>query len=139
MAKRLIPLLILLAAALARFGVLGEEARFHGDEALFATYARNAAVYGDWMLSGPLDKPPLSLYAMAVSMQFTGVSHLPLVGLSRSKPKMTFLTVFMSSRGIAAGCRDSFCSQSVDSQTGGGGGNRTRDTFFCLSILVTRS
>jgi 4-amino-4-deoxy-L-arabinose transferase-like glycosyltransferase len=66
-----------MAAALARFGVLAEDVRFHGDEALFATYARNAAVYGDWMLSGPLDKPPVSLYAMALSMQFTGVSHLP--------------------------------------------------------------
>lgn len=77
LAKRLIPILILLAAALARFGVLAEDARFHGDESLFATYARNAAVYGDWMLSGPLDKPPVGLYAMALSMQFTGVSHLP--------------------------------------------------------------
>jgi hypothetical protein len=77
MGKRLVPILILLAAALARFGVLAEDVRFHGDEALFATYARNAAVYGDWMLSGPLDKPPVSLYAMALSMQFTGISHLP--------------------------------------------------------------
>jgi 4-amino-4-deoxy-L-arabinose transferase-like glycosyltransferase len=77
MAKHLVPLLILLAATLARFGVLAENVRFHGDEALFATYARNAAVYGDWMLSGPLDKPPVSLYAMALSMQFTGVSQLP--------------------------------------------------------------
>lgn len=74
--KYLIPILILLAAALARMGVLAEDVRFHGDEALFATYARNAAVYGDWMLSGPLDKPPVSLYAMALSMQFTGVTRL---------------------------------------------------------------
>ncbi len=77
MAKRLIPILILLLAALARSGALADDARFHGDEALFATYARNAAIYGNWMLSGALDKPPVSLYAMALSMQFTGVSHLP--------------------------------------------------------------
>lgn len=68
---------MLLVAAWTRFAAWSEPVRFHGDEALFATYARNAAVYGDWMLSGPLDKPPLSLYAMALSMQFTGVTTLP--------------------------------------------------------------
>ncbi|NOG52608.1 MAG: phospholipid carrier-dependent glycosyltransferase [Chloroflexi bacterium] len=54
---------VLLLAALTRFAAWSVPVRFHGDEALFATYARSAAVYGDWMLSGPLDKPPLSLYA----------------------------------------------------------------------------
>lgn len=75
--RSLLALLILLLAAWVRFGALAADARFHGDEALFATYGRGAAVYGDWMLPGPLDKPPLSLYAMALSMQFTGVTTLP--------------------------------------------------------------
>lgn len=71
------PIAVLLLAALTRFAAWSEPVRFHGDEALFATYARNAAVYGDWMLPGPLDKPPLGLYAMALSMQFIGVTTLP--------------------------------------------------------------
>ncbi|MBK9124681.1 MAG: glycosyltransferase family 39 protein [Chloroflexi bacterium] len=75
--RRWIPIAILLLAALTRFAAWSAPVRFHGDEALFATYARNAAVYGDWMLPGPLDKPPLSLYAMALSMQFTGMTTLP--------------------------------------------------------------
>lgn len=74
--RRWIPIAVLLLAALTRFAAWSVPVRFHGDEALFATYARSAAVYGDWMLSGPLDKPPLSLYAMALSMQFTGVTTL---------------------------------------------------------------
>lgn len=65
--------LILLLAAWTHAEVLSADRRFHVDEALFATYARGAAVYGDWALPGPLDKPPLSLYAMALSMQFVGV------------------------------------------------------------------
>ncbi len=77
MTNKAIVLLILAAATVARLGAWGEDVRFHGDEALFATYGRNAAVYGDWMLSGPLDKPPISLYAMALSMQLAGVTTLP--------------------------------------------------------------
>lgn len=64
---------ILAIGALLRFQALGTEARFHVDEALFATFARNAAVHGDWLFSGALDKPPLSLYFSALSMHFTGV------------------------------------------------------------------
>ena len=82
MAKRLIPILILLLAALARSGALADDARFHGDEALFATYARNAAIYGDWMLSGALDKPPVSLYAMALTGLRTSGSLAPVGGVS---------------------------------------------------------
>jgi 4-amino-4-deoxy-L-arabinose transferase-like glycosyltransferase len=59
--------LLLIAAALRIDGLTGDR-RLHPDEALFATFARNAAVRGDWMLTGPLDKTPLSLYAAALSM-----------------------------------------------------------------------
>ena len=61
---------ILLLAALLRVLALGQEVRFHPDEALYATFARQAAVHGDWMLPGPLDKPPLSIYGAAVAMHF---------------------------------------------------------------------
>ncbi|HEX2619898.1 MAG TPA: glycosyltransferase family 39 protein, partial [Phototrophicaceae bacterium] len=66
--------LILLIGAGLRFHAVTEDVRFHPDEALFATFARNAAVYGDWMLPGALDKTPLSLYASALGMQLVGVS-----------------------------------------------------------------
>ncbi|HRL13636.1 MAG TPA: phospholipid carrier-dependent glycosyltransferase, partial [Aggregatilineales bacterium] len=66
-------LAVILIGAALRFAALGADVRFHVDEALFATFARNAAVHGDWMLSGALDKPPLSLYASALAMHFTGV------------------------------------------------------------------
>lgn len=67
---RLPVLVILLVGAWLRFHALTLDARFHPDEALFSTFARSAAVYGDWMFSGPLDKSPLSLYAAGVSMHF---------------------------------------------------------------------
>ncbi|NWG16335.1 MAG: glycosyltransferase family 39 protein [Chloroflexi bacterium] len=69
--------MILLLAAALRFHALAWDARFHPDEALFATFARRAAVNGDWLLRGPLDKPPLSIYASALSMTLVGVTHLP--------------------------------------------------------------
>ena len=72
--RRFTVLLILLLAAFTRLGGLGEDVRFHGDEAWFATFARNAAVHGDWWLTGALDKPPLPIYAMALSMQTVGVT-----------------------------------------------------------------
>jgi 4-amino-4-deoxy-L-arabinose transferase-like glycosyltransferase len=62
----------LLAAAHLRFFALARNSRFHPDEALFATFARQAAVNGDWLLLGPLDKPPLSIYANALAMIFVG-------------------------------------------------------------------
>ena len=68
---------ILLLAAGLRFAALGRDARFHPDEALFATFARNAAVQGDWLLRGNLDKPPLAIYASALGMALFGVQPLP--------------------------------------------------------------
>jgi hypothetical protein len=76
-ARHTLPTLILLLAAVLRWHALGTAARFHPDEALFATFARQAAVNGDWLLHGPLDKPPLTIYANALSMMFTGVTTLP--------------------------------------------------------------
>ena len=46
--------------------------RFHPDEALYTTFARNAFVHGDWLLTSPLDKPPLSIYANAISQALFG-------------------------------------------------------------------
>ncbi len=67
---------MLLAAAL-RFHALARDIRFHPDEALFSTFARSAAVQGDWLLHGSLDKPPLTIYADALAMMFFGVTPLP--------------------------------------------------------------
>lgn len=61
-------ILLLFVAATLRFGALAQAGRFHPDEALFATFARSAALNGDWLLPGALDKPPLSIYATALSM-----------------------------------------------------------------------
>lgn len=69
---------IVLMAAGWRWGALASDVRFHVDEALFATFARGAAVHGDWWLSGALDKPPLALYAQALAMHFAGVTFNPL-------------------------------------------------------------
>ncbi|MBZ0303039.1 MAG: glycosyltransferase family 39 protein, partial [Anaerolineae bacterium] len=74
---RIAILLILLLAAGLRFHALGQDTRFHPDEALFATFARGAAVNGDWLLHGVLDKPPLTIYADALSMMVVGVTTLP--------------------------------------------------------------
>ncbi|MBN8593039.1 MAG: DUF2029 domain-containing protein [Anaerolineae bacterium] len=69
--------LILLLAAGLRFHALGQDARFHQDEALFASFARRAAVQGDWLLTGALDKTPLSIYLQAISFSAVGVTPLP--------------------------------------------------------------
>lgn len=70
------PLLILITGAAFRFHALGYDTRFHPDEALFATFARKAAINGDWLLHGPLDKPPLTIYAQALSMMLIGARPL---------------------------------------------------------------
>lgn len=59
---------IILLASLLQFHLLTGNTRFHSDEAYFMTFARGAAVKGDWLLSGALDKPPLSIYLSALSM-----------------------------------------------------------------------
>ncbi len=70
--RLIIPLLIILLGAWLRFHALVQDHRFHPDEALFSTFARAAAVNGDWMLPGALDKTPLAIYANALSQVFVG-------------------------------------------------------------------
>lgn len=65
---------IILLAGLLQFHLLTRDSRFHSDEAFFMTFARGAAIKGDWLLSGSLDKPPLSIYLSALSMMAVGVS-----------------------------------------------------------------
>ncbi|MCY4018217.1 MAG: glycosyltransferase family 39 protein [Chloroflexi bacterium] len=81
-------LLIVLLAGVLQFHQLGRDIRSHPDEASFMTYARGAAVNGDWLLPGALDKAPLTIYFSSISMvaigvvaDDKGVLHLdPLVG-----------------------------------------------------------
>jgi len=42
--------------------------RLHADEAYFAAFARDAVIHGRWLLPGDLDKPPLAIYATALSL-----------------------------------------------------------------------
>ncbi|MDE2635530.1 MAG: glycosyltransferase family 39 protein [Chloroflexota bacterium] len=67
------PLLLLLLASYTQFHQLTRDLRFLPDEAFFMTFARGAAVNGDWLLPGPLDKPPLSIYISAMSMVAVGL------------------------------------------------------------------
>ncbi len=68
---------LLLLAAVIRFHALGQDIRFHPDEALFVTFARQAAVQGDWLLHGSLDKPPLTIYVNALALTAFGITPLP--------------------------------------------------------------
>ena len=65
---------IVLLASLLQFNLLTDDTRFLPDEAFFMTFARGAAVKGDWLLPGSLDKPPLSIYLSALSMTAVGIS-----------------------------------------------------------------
>jgi 4-amino-4-deoxy-L-arabinose transferase-like glycosyltransferase len=67
------PLLALLLGTALRIHGLAQDARLHPDEALYNTYARDAAIQGDWLFNRPLDKPPLMLYANTLSMTFVAV------------------------------------------------------------------
>ncbi len=63
---------IILLASLFQFQQLSRDLHFHPDEAFFMTFARGAAVNGDWLLPGALDKPPLSITISAFSMVAVG-------------------------------------------------------------------
>ena len=65
---------LLLLAALLRTHALAQPARFHPDEAHYMSFARSAAVNGAWLLPGPLDKPPLTIYANALALAFFAVA-----------------------------------------------------------------
>lgn len=69
-------LLLLLAGAWLRWRALLLDQRLTPDEAFFTTFARAAAVKGDWWLGGPLDKPPLALYANTLAQAALGPSEL---------------------------------------------------------------
>lgn len=76
---RRLPILvaILLFGAALRLDAATQDLRFHPDEAFYTTFARDAAVFGHWMLNGPVDKPPLSLYANALSQHFFAARVTP--------------------------------------------------------------
>jgi len=68
-ARYTVSVFIILLAALFSALALHHARRWHPDEAFYMTIARNAAVKGDWwLLSEPLDKPPLTTYTNAVSL-----------------------------------------------------------------------
>lgn len=73
--RRFAPLLVVLLGAWLRFHALVQDIRFQPDEAWFSTFARAAALNGDWWLRGPLDKPPLAIYANALAQVFIGDSE----------------------------------------------------------------
>ncbi|MBZ0298834.1 MAG: glycosyltransferase family 39 protein [Anaerolineae bacterium] len=66
--------MILLGIGL-RIHALAQDIRLQPDEAWFSTFARAAALNGDWWLSGPLDKPPLAIYANALAQVLVGDSE----------------------------------------------------------------
>jgi len=96
-------LLIILIATLLQTHQLVQDIRFHPDEAYFMTFARHAAVNGDWMLAGSLDKPPLSIYTSALSMilvgnttDANGVLHLdPHMGEFAGRLPNVFLAILL--------------------------------------------
>ena len=67
-----VALLLLLAGAWLRWRALALDLRFTPDEAFFSSFARAAAIQGDWWLGGALDKPPLALYANALAQVAVG-------------------------------------------------------------------
>lgn len=75
---------VLVIALLFSAAALYAADRLHPDEAFYMTFARNAAVRGDWlMVSEPVDKPPLTFYmnalalaAFAVTLDAGGVHQL---------------------------------------------------------------
>lgn len=67
-----VALLLLLAGAWLRWRALMTGLRLTPDEAFFSTFARAAAIQGDWWLGGALDKPPLALYANALAQVAVG-------------------------------------------------------------------
>lgn len=69
------------------------------------TFARDAAVKGDWWLSGPLDKPPLTIYAQAALLALIGTETLPNGVLTLNVHKGEFvgrLLAFFSSLTVIA-------------------------------------
>lgn len=74
--RLMLPTLLLLAGSWLRWQALTADLRFTGDEAWFSTFARAAAIKGDWWLPGALDKTPLALYANALAQAAIGPHEL---------------------------------------------------------------
>jgi len=73
----LLPALVILIGALLRIALLGVDVRLHPDEALFAAQARSILAQQDGLLRGAdLDKPPLTLYSLALSFALLTPSEL---------------------------------------------------------------
>lgn len=67
------PLLVILLGAVLRVAMLAQDVRFQPDEALYASFARQISVHGDFFLrDAPLDKPPLALLVVAASFTMFG-------------------------------------------------------------------
>ncbi len=74
--RLILPTLLLLAGSWLRWQALTADLRFTSDEAWFSTFARAAAIKGDWWLPGALDKTPLALYANALAQVAIGPHEL---------------------------------------------------------------
>lgn len=74
--RLMLPTLLLLAGSWLRWQALTADLRFTSDEAWFSTFARAAAIKGDWWLPGALDKTPLALYANALAQAAIGPHEL---------------------------------------------------------------
>lgn len=71
-----LPALVILVGLGLRLVMLGNDARFHPDEALFAAQARLITTQSDWLLrTTDLDKPPLTFYFTALSFQLGGTGE----------------------------------------------------------------
>ncbi len=81
-----VPVFVVLLGLLLRMAMLGIEARFHPDEALFAAQSRLIVAQGDWLLrTTDLDKPPLTFYVTALSF-----SGLPVSEFAARLPNVLF-------------------------------------------------
>lgn len=103
---------ILLIGFGLRTALLGDSYRFHPDEALFSTFARRAALNGDWLLHGDLDKPPLTIYANALSMlliaarpRHTVLDFTPLQGEFAARLPSLFASLIMIAAAYSTAVR----------------------------------
>ncbi len=68
-----LPTFLILLASIFRVGGLARDSRFHGDEALFASFARRMVIQGDWYLDEvAVDKPPTTFLLVGGSLSIWG-------------------------------------------------------------------
>lgn len=75
MRGRIVSYIIIFIGAWLRIHAQVQDVRLESDEAWFSTFARAAALNGDWWLPGPLDKPPLAIYLNALAQALVGDSE----------------------------------------------------------------